>query len=168
MQPNRKEMHIRSESDKVIEEKIELYSDMVYRIAYSMTSKKADAEDVYQEVFMKLYNNQKEFESQEHEKAWIIRVTVNECKMIHRKSLFRKEVELDENIGYQNEKDDYVFSCVKKLPEKYRIVIYMHYYEGYKVEEIAKILKSTTGTVKSQLSRSRAMLKDIMGGDLDE
>ena len=88
--------------------------------------------------------------------------------MIHRKSIFRKEVELDENIGYQNEQDDYVFSCVKKLPEKYRIVIYMHYYEGYKVEEIAKILKSTTGTVKSQLSRSRAMLKEIMGGDLDE
>ena len=94
---------------------------MVYRIAYSMTNRKADAEDIYQEVFMKLYNNKKQFESNEHEKAWIIRVTVNECKMIHRKNLFRKEVELDENIGYKDEKDDYVFSCVKKLPEKYRI-----------------------------------------------
>ena len=152
----------------MIEEKINKYSDMVYRIAYSMTSKKADTEDIYQEVFMKLYNNQKEFDSEEHEKAWIIRVTINECKMLHRKSMFRKEVELDENIGYQDNQDDYVFQCVKKLPEKYRAVIYMHYYEGYKVEEIAKILKSTPGTVKSQLSRSRAMLKDIMGGDLDE
>ena len=141
---------------------------MVYRIAYSMTNRKVDAEDIYQEVFMKLYNNKKQFESNEHEKAWIIRVTVNECKMIHRKNLFRKEVELDENIGYKDEKDDYVFSCVKKLPEKYRIVIYMHYYEGYKVEEIAKILKSTTGTIKSQLSRSRTMLKELIGGDFDE
>lgn len=152
----------------MIEEKIRLYSDMVYRIAYSMTNRKVDAEDVYQEVFMKFYNNQKEFESSEHEKAWLIRVTVNECKMIHRKTLFRKEVELDENVGYQNKDDDYVFSCVKKLPEKYRIVVYMHYYEGYKVEEIAKILNSTTGTVKSQLSRSRNMLKDLIGGDFDE
>ena len=65
MQPNRYYMHIRSESDKVIEEKIEHYSDMVYRIAYSMTSKKADAEDVFQEVFMKLYNNQKKFTRQQ-------------------------------------------------------------------------------------------------------
>lgn len=105
----------------MIEEKIRMYSDMVYRIAYSMTNRKADAEDIYQEVFMKLYNNKKQFESNEHEKAWIIRVTFNECKMIHRKNLFRKEVELDENIGYKDEKDDYVFSCVKKLPEKYRI-----------------------------------------------
>ncbi len=152
----------------MIEEKIRLYSDMVYRIAYSMTNRKVDAEDVYQEVFMKFYNNKKEFESAEHEKAWLIRVTVNECKMIHRKSLFRKEVELDENVGYQNKEDDHVFSCVKKLPEKYRIVVYMHYYEGYKVEEIAKILKSTTGTIKSQLSRARNMLKDLIGGDIDE
>ncbi len=108
-------MHIRSESDKVIEEKIELYSDMVYRIAYSMTSKKADAEDVYQEVFMKLYNNQKEFESQEHEKAWIIRVTVNECKMIHRKSLFRKEVFLHMRIHSHLFHFDILYSHLTQL-----------------------------------------------------
>lgn len=148
-----------------IEEKILFYSDMVYRLAYSMTRKKSDADDIYQDVFIKLFQNEKVFESLEHEKAWIIRVTINCCKMLYRKNMFRKEVELDENIGYLNEQDDFVYLCVKKLPQKYQTVIYMFYYEGYKVNEIAKMLKTSEGTVKSQLSRARDMLKKNMIGD---
>ena len=153
-----------------IEKKILDHSDMVYRIAYSMTKKKTDAEDIYQNVFIKFFQNIDKFDDLEHEKRWLIRVTVNECNMLFRKSFFKKEVELDENICIpcNDSYDISVYSYVKQLPSKYRIVIYLHYYEGYKVEEIASILKSSVGTIKSQLSRARSMLKDIMKEDFDD
>lgn len=151
-----------------IEERILKHSDMVYRIAYSMTKKKSDADDIYQEVFIKLFEKNIEFESEEHEKAWIIKVTVNCCKMLYRKNFFKKEVELDENIDIKENEYYDIYSYVKQLPEKYRIVIYLHYYEGYKVNEIATILNTREGTIKSQLSRARDMLKNIIGGDFVE
>lgn len=153
-----------------IENKINQYSDMVYRIAYSMTKRKCDAEDIYQNVFMKFFKSLESFADSEYEKRWLIRVTVNECNMLFRRSFFKKEVELDENICVpcNDEYDTSVYSYVKQFPSKYRIVIYLHYYEGYKVEEISLILKCSVGTVKSQLSRARNMLKDIMKEDFDE
>ena len=143
---------------------------MVYKIAYSMTKTRSDAEDIYQEVFIKLFENKKEFENDEHEKAWLIRVTVNCCKMLYRKAMFRKETALDENIdiGYLPNEEDEVYSYVKQLPRKYSIVIYLFYYEEYKINEIAKILKTTEGTIKSQLSRARNLLKDKMKGDFED
>ncbi len=151
-----------------IEEKVIKYSDMVYKIAYTMTSRKSDADDIYQEVFIKLFEKNIDFDSEEHEKAWIIRVTINCCKMLKRKSFFKREVRLDDNIDYPFKEDRFeVLEYVKKLPIKYNTVIYLFYYEGYQINEIARILETSEGTVKSQLSRARKMLKESMKGDFD-
>lgn len=150
--------------------KVREYSDMVYRIAYSMTKKKSDAEDIFQEVFIKFFQNIDKMNDSEHEKRWLIRVTINECKMLYRKKGIRNEIELDENIcePYNYEYKASIHSYIKKLSDKYEIVIYLYYFEGYKIDEIAKILKTTQGTIKSRISRARKQLKDIMGVDLDE
>ena len=141
---------------------------MVYRISYSMCKNKSNAEDVYQEVFIKLFEKNINFETEEHEKAWIIRVTINQCKMLRRKSFFKRETKLDENIDYpSNEKNDYVLEYVRKLPIKYNTVIYLYYYEGYQINEIARILETSEGTVKSQLSRARNLLKKMLKGEFD-
>ena len=151
-----------------IEEKVLKYSDMVYRIAYSMTNKQSDAEDIYQEVFIKLFEKDIKFVDEEHEKAWIIRVTINQCKMLRRKSIFKKEVSLDDNIDYETTNEEYhVLEYVKKLPIKYNTVVYLYYYEGYQINEIAGILDTTEGTVKSQLSRARNLLKEMLKGEFD-
>lgn len=152
------------------ENKIREYSNLVYRIAYSMTKKKTDAEDIYQEVFIKLFKNIKKLKDTEHEKKWLIRVTINECNMLYRKKNVRNEIELDENIcePYNDEYQTSIHSYIKKLPCKYGTVIYLYYFEGYKIEEIAKILKTTSGTIKSRLSRAKAQLKNMMGDEFDE
>lgn len=153
-----------------VENKIREYSNLVYRIAYSMTKKKTDAEDIYQEVFIKFFKNIEKLKNEEHEKNWLIRVTINECNMLYRKNKVRNESELDENIcePYNDEYETSIHSYVKKLPHKYRIVIYLHYFEGYKIEEIANILKSTSGTIKSRLSRAKTQLKTMIGEDFYE
>lgn len=147
-----------------IEEKIRKYSDMIYKIAFSMTKTKDDADDIFQEVVIKFYQNEEKLENEEYEKAWLIRVTINFCKMLYRKNKNRREDVLDENIQCLDPEQDDTFIYVKKLPEKYKIVIYLFYYEGYKINEIAKILKVREGTVKSQLARAREMLKTVMEG----
>lgn len=153
-----------------IEEKIREYSDLVYRIAYSMTNKSCDTEDIYQDVFVKFYKNIDKFKDKEHEKRWLIRVTINECNMLYRKKNIRSEVELDENVcePVNGDYKESVTSYVKKLPIKYQSVIHLHYFEGYKVEEIANILKTTTGTVKTRLMRARTKLKEMIGDDFFE
>lgn len=153
-----------------VENKIREYSDIVYRIAYTMTHKKSDAEDIFQEVFIKFCKNINKFKDIDHEKKWLIRVTINECNMLYRKNKIKNETELDENICKPCN-DDYkisVHTYIKKLTPKYQTVIYLYYFEGYKINEIAKILKTTSGTIKSRLSRAKQQLKNIMGDDLSE
>lgn len=153
-----------------VENKIKQYSDIVYRIAYTMTNRKSDAEDIFQEVFIKFYKNIDKMKDDEHEKRWLIRVTTNECNMLYRKNKTRNEIELNENIC-EPCSDEYkipVHSYIKKLTPKYQIVIYLYYFEGYKIAEIARILKTTSGTIKSRLSRAKQQLKNIMGDDLSE
>lgn len=153
-----------------VETKIREYSDLVYRIAYTMTNRKSDAEDIFQEVFIKFYKNIDKMKDVEHEKRWLIRVTINDCNMLYRKNQTRNEIELDENICKPCN-DEYkvsIQSYIKKLPHKYETVIYLYYFEGYKINEIAKILRTTSGTIKSRLSRAKIQLKNIMGDDLNE
>lgn len=144
------------------------YSDTVYKIAYSMTRSRSDADDIFQDVFMKYFEKNIEFENEEYEKAWLIRVTINMCKMLYRKKSIRKEEELDENMNISTNNDDKsVLEYVRKLPIKYHSVIYLHYYEGYQVNEIAKMLKTTSGTIKSRLSRARKLLQKNMEGEFN-
>lgn len=138
------------------------YIDTVYRLALSRTKSREHAEDISQDVFIKLLQNKKKFESEEHLKAWLLRVTINLTKDLFSSHWFRTTDELDENITYETAESNGVYDAVMMLPQKYRTVIHLHYFEGYRVEEIALITNSTAGTVKSQLHRGRELLKNIM------
>lgn len=138
------------------------YIDTVYRLALSRTKSREHAEDISQDVFVKLMQNKKKFESEEHLKAWLLRVTINLTKDLFSSHWYRTTDELDENITYEAAESNGVYDAVMALPQKYRTVIHLHYFEGYRVEEIALITSSTAGTVKSQLHRGREMLKNIM------
>lgn len=144
------------------------YTDTVYRVAVHNTRCKSDAEDVTQEVFVKLLESSKKFKDGEHLKAWLIRVTINECHTLMRK--YSRETEQSTEIADCAVYDgDSVLEAVKALPENYRNAIYLHYYEGYTAKEIGKILDSKENTVLSWLSRGRAALrKEMIGGFEDE
>lgn len=140
------------------------YTDTVYRVAVHNTRCKSDAEDVTQEVFVKLLESSKKFKDGEHLKAWLIRVTINECRTLMRK--YSRETEQSAEIADCAVYDgDSVLEAVKALPENYRNAIYLHYYEGYTAKEIGKILDAKENTVLSWLSRGRAALrKEMIGG----
>lgn len=146
----------------------ERYIDTVYRLALARTKTPEHAEDVTQDVFLRLLQSGKKFESEEHLKAWLIRVTINRTKDLFLSAWFRNTEELKENIPMRQEEDQGLYHALLLLPQKYRTVIHLHYYEGYNVTEIAEILKTAPGTVKSRLHRGRALLKDILekGGEL--
>lgn len=155
-------------SEQEVNRAVEKYADTVFRICILHLKNKNDAEDIFQEVFLKFALNDKEFENANHEKAWIIRVTINACKDLI-KSFFRsRTISIDELISVADEeKEDlsYVLEAVLKLPVKYRDAIYLHYYEGYSALEIGEILGKNENTVYSILSRGRSMLKESLEGD---
>lgn len=144
------------------------YTDTVYRVAVHNTRCKSDAEDITQEVFVKLLESSKKFKDGEHLKAWLIRVTINECRTLMRK--YSRETEQSAEIADCAVYDgDSVLEAIKALPENYRNAIYLHYYEGYTAKEIGKILDAKENTVLSWLSRGRAALrKEMIGGFEDE
>lgn len=148
----------------------EKYFDTVYRLALSQTKEKHYAEDVTQEVFLKFFKAEKSFESEEHIKAWLIRVTLNCSKDVFLSSWFKKSAPLSEADGKitfdTTEKSD-VYYAVSELPAKYRTVIHLFYYEDYSVKEIAQILKAKESTVKSQMMRGRNLLKDKLKGGIN-
>lgn len=138
------------------------YIDTIYRLALSRTKSPQYAEDITQDAFVKLLSFNRGFDSEEHLKAWLLRVTINLTKDLFASAWYKKTGELPEDVSYEDEEKSDLYYAVMKLPQKYRTVIHLHYYEGYSVEEIAKITTSTAGTVKSQLHRGRGMLKEIM------
>lgn len=141
---------------------VEEFSDMIFRIAYQNLCNHTDAEDVVQEVFLSLLKSSKSFESKEHLKAWLIKVTVNKCIDI-RKSFFRKNtVPLDDQIISYTDEESSVMEEIFKLPKDYRNIIYLYYYEGYTVKEIAEILEKNQNTVNSKLQRGRKKLKNLL------
>lgn len=147
---------------------IDLYSDMIRRICLLHLKNHADTEDVLQEVLLKYVLRSDVFENTEHEKAWFIRVTLNSCKD-YLKSLFRHQTVpldllLEESPSISPEYLD-VLEAVLSLQKNYRVVIYLHYYEGYTAKEIGKLLNKKENTIYSLLSRGREQLKQILGGD---
>lgn len=157
------------QKEKYIEEIIEKYSDTVYKVALTRCGTIENAEDIFQEVFMKFSEKMPKFKNEEHEKAWFIRVTINLTKNLKQSAWNRKVVTLNENIDFENKQENDVFSVVCELPQNYRTVIYLLYYEGYKVKEIANLMKTREGTVKTWLYRAREILKEkLEGGFGDE
>lgn len=144
----------------------EKYFNMIYKLALAQSRDVHIAEDVTSDVFLKYMESKKVFESEEHIKAWLLRVTINASRSVFSSSWFKKTVPLDETLeacGIPEEESD-VYLAVMNLPEKYRTVVHLFYYEDYSVLEIADILNSKESTVKSQLLRARALLKDSLKG----
>lgn len=150
-----------------INEIIEKYSDMVYRIALTRTGCIENAEDIFQDVFIKFSEKKPKFENEEHEKAWFIRVTINLTKNLHNQAWNRKTVPLEETIQFEEKEEENIFQIVSTLPQNYRTVVYLFYYEGYKIKEISKILKTREGTIKTWLSRARESLKEKIEGGFE-
>ena len=142
---------------------VERWGDMVYRLALARTASVPDAEDVFQEVFLRYFRHEDELDGDEHRKAWLIRCTVNRCKSLLASPWRRRTVPL-ETAAEVGVEDDYreVYSAVLSLPAKYRAAIHLHYFEGLSVAEMAQMLDVPEGTVKSQLSRGRALLRDML------
>ena len=146
------------------------YGDMVYRLALVRTKSVADAEDVVQEVFLRCLKHNPVFQSAEHQKAWLIKVTVN-CSKSLMGSAFRRHSVPEDAMGDLASEDETpdstVYDAVLKLPEKYRTAIHLYYYEDYSVKEIADAMRTGESTVKSWLHRARGMLKETLGGEYD-
>ena len=145
-----------------VESAIITHSDMVYKIALTQTKSKYDADDVFQEVFVRLVNNKSKITSEEHLKAWLIRVALN-CSKNHFK-MWKAADSLVEDIPYITPEEHDVFYYVMELPKKYRTVIHLFYYEELSIKEISGTLKIKESTIKSQLSRGRDMLRERLGG----
>jgi RNA polymerase sigma factor (sigma-70 family) len=157
-------------SEEEVTRAIQRYSDTVKRICLVHLKNSADTEDIFQNVFLKYALSSAVFENPEHEKAWFIRVTMNACKDLL-KSFFRNHmVPLDQVVEQAIDPEDQrseVLQAVLKLPEKYRRVVYLHYYEGYTAPQIGKLLNKNVNTIYTLLTRARQLLKNDLGGEYD-
>ena len=142
------------------------YADAILRLSYTYLKNTYDAQDVCPTVFVKLLTEPREFDSAEHERAYVLRMAANACKDLL-KSPWRKRtcgLETVLEVPAPEAGDGSVLAAVNELPANYRTVIYLFYYEGYQAAEIGKILGVPTATVHTRLARGRARLKDILGG----
>ncbi len=143
---------------------VERWGSMVWRLALARMANVHDAEDLFQEVFLRYFRHEAQLESDEHRRAWLIRCTLNRAKSAH-SAPWRHRIlplEVAAQIGVR---DDYreVYAAVLSLPEKYRTVVHLHYFEGLTIAEIAAQLGCAEGTVKARLHRARTQLKDALG-----
>lgn len=157
-------------TDSCIAEQMNRHGDMVYRLGLLYLKNEQDAQDIFQEVFLRLFEKDPVFASEEHLKAWLITVTTNCCKNLLRTVWYRRTVPLDElreTVADEEQAD--MISRLFCLPLKYRQVLYLYYYEGYSTEEISSMLHIKSATVRTQLKRGRELLKiQIMEDTEDE
>lgn len=155
-------------SEAEIRNTVETYSDMVRRVCFVYLKNDQDCEDIFQDVFIKYATSVKKFENGEHLKAWLLRVSINRCKDWLKRAA-RTERPLEEVYELPHEEDDKreVLEAVIRLPENYRKVVYLHYYEGYTAPEIGKLIRKNTNTVYTWLGRARDVLKEKLGGEAD-
>ena len=149
------------------------YSQLVFSIAMMHTKNRSDADDVFQNVFLACYQKNISFESEEHQKAWLIKTTLNQSKKINNSIWKKRTTELDENLTSQSSvfstlDQQLVFDALCNIKEKYRIVLHLFYFEQLSILEITKILNRSESAIKVQLSRGRAMLKELLKGDFED
>lgn len=148
-----------------VDEVYKKYADRLFSAAFSVCQNQADADDVVQDTFVKYCTARVNYSDEEHIKAWLLRVAINRAKDI-RSTFWRKnKVSWEEYVSllvFEEPEDEHLFEAVMSLPQKYRMVIHLYYYEEYPVSEIADILHLREGTVKSQLHRGRALLKKML------
>ena len=141
------------------------YQDMIYRLSFGVLRNHSDAQDVTQEVLLKLLRAEAQFQENEHLRAWLIRVTVNQCRDLLRSPWRRWRAELPEQISAGTDQTDdsiAVLEAVGKLPPKLRLAVHLYYYEQYTTAEIATLTGQSESAVRQQLSRARRKLKELL------
>ena len=142
----------------------ERHYDMLYRVSYSYVKNTEDTKDIISEVFLKLIQKKIEFDNAEHEKAWLLRAAINLCKD-YLKHWSRKNEDIGEYTNLEGAdpiQENEMLKIVMDLPDRYRDVIYLYYYEGYNSEEIAKLLKKPHSTVRYHLQEAKKYLKGVL------
>lgn len=142
------------------------YGPTVYRLACAMLRSRHDADDVFQEVFLRYHRAAPSFETEEHEKAWLLKVTANCAKSLRTAPWRQRTVPLEDVYACTDPAESAVDEALAQLPAKYRAVIHLYYYEGCRTEEIARILGRSPSTVRAQLTRARQKLKELLKEDL--
>lgn len=145
---------------------IKNYAKTVFRLAFAQVRTKSDADDIFQEVFLRYIRTNPSFMSEEHRKAWLIRVTINCSKKFWSSSWRKKTVSFEDRPVFSTPEENELDEALTKLPPTYRSVIHLFYYEGYSVEEIGRILNAKQSTVRTQLTRARALLSQELKGEL--
>lgn len=147
------------------EKAVKNYTTMIYRIGFSYTNSKYDAEDILQEVFLKLLQKDMDFSDEEHLKHWLIRVAINQCKNFQ-KSFWKRKVEVSEpgtfEPEFEEELEQRLYEELQQLPGKYRVMIHLYYFEGYKIREIAEVFHMRESTVNTRIARGRKLLKSLL------
>lgn len=154
------ETFIQNENIEVI---IQRYKGTVFSVALSYTNNKADAEDIFQEVFIAYFKSKPQFNDEEHRKAWIIRTTINFSLKVVENTYRKRTVALDEmdegSFQFESKEENALYIALQELPEKYRIVLQLFYFEDMSIDDICKTLKLSKSNVKVQLMRGRSMMK---------
>lgn len=140
------------------------HADTVYRVCLTYLRDPADAEDVVQQVFMKLVSNPREFNDAEHEKAWLITCAVNACKDVLKSAHRTRTAQMPPDVEDPQGRDE-TLEAVMALQDPHRICVYLHYYEGYKSHEIAQMLDANASTVRNWLAEARDQLRRVLGGE---
>lgn len=148
-----------------LEEVMGRYQTMVFRLAYSYTRSRSDAQDLCQEVFLRYFCSRPPFASEEHRRAWLLRVTVNRCKTHLTSWWVRRTVPLDDRIPMPEPEPLALDEALRQLAEKDRLVIHLFYYEECSTREIARMMRTTEGAVRTRLTRARQRLGDILKGE---
>lgn len=155
-------------TDKTPEQLIRAHGSTVYRLAYAQTRSRHDADDVFQEVFLRVAQHRPIFDSEEHAKAWLLRVTLNCLKSHWRAAWRRHDVPLDERIPFPAPEERALDDALRQLAPKYRAAVHLFYYEGYSAEEIAHMTGEKPSTIRTRLTRARAQLRDLLKGESDD
>ena len=147
---------------------VRTYADLILRLCLSHGLSRADAQDICQELFLKLLAAQRTFTSEEHEKAWLLRVTLNCLKSHWRMAWRRHDTPLDDRIPFPEPEDSALDEALRRLTPKYRTAVHLFYCEGYTAEEIARMSGEKPSTIRTRLTRARAQLRELMKGELDD
>ena len=152
-----------------LESVVRRYADMVYRLALARLANPADAEDIFQNVFLRYAEKAPDFCDEEHRKAWLLRVTVNCCRSHFRSPWFRRTAPLEEALhaAADTPEQSVLANALAALPDRYRLVLHLHYFEALSTQEIAETTGQRASTVRSQLTRARRLLREMLKGEID-
>lgn len=150
-------------TDEIFEKWARTYSDTIFRVALHGVRDRGEAEDVTQTVLLRLYQHTGNFDGEEHLKHWLLRVTVNECRKVLRSPWKKRTIPLEDWDGPAEErKTDGILDAVMALDGKYRLPVYLYYYEGYSVQEVAGVLRVNPSTIQTRLQRAREKLRSVL------